>query len=443
MICVMAALGSAQTQPLGACAESRTQGDVEVLSSPAVSVSFRTAPNSPNVTGVDLWITNDRGATWKKHVENAPPDRPLRFDTAADGEYGLYLILRNSAGSSAAPPSPGTVPQKTVLLDRQAPLVQILSARKDADFAINRDVHLRWIAQDRNLPPRPVWLHYRTAETKAWRLICDSLEAEGSYRWTVPEGLTGRIEIKITAKDLAGNIGRSEIQWRDIRYDPAAGPLSTSSPPAADSPANPTASADPVAQTSDAAAESVSIDPAHRKRTQQLHELGTWHRLRGEYDLARAKLAEAVQLDPANIPARTDLAGVMLLLRDRQAAEREYLEVLRRDPGHAAALKGLAWIQTTEKQYQAALRTLHRLVEIAPEDAEGWIHLGDVLLCTANRDEAGMAWQKAADLASSSPETRAKARKRLEIYFPQGRPLLPRRPPDVRMPATTSPAEGW
>ena len=258
---------------LDAYAETQSHADVEVLSSPAVSVSFRTAPNSPKVTGVDLWISTDRGATWKKHADNASPDRPLLFDAAADGEYGLYLILRNSAGGSAAPPTPGTAPQKTVLLDRQAPLVQILSARKDPDFAINREMHLRWTVQDENLPPRPVWLHFRTGETKAWRLICDGLEPESSYRWTVPEEASGRIEVKITAKDLAGNIGRSEIQWREIRCNEPAEQGFAPLPSEPTGPANLTALAAPVPRTPDPAAESVSIDPASRKRARQLHEL--------------------------------------------------------------------------------------------------------------------------------------------------------------------------
>ncbi len=423
----LAAIGTGR-----ASAESPQRRDLEVLASPAVSVSFRAAAGSSAVTGVDLWVSSDQGRNWKKHADNASPLRPLVFEAAADGEYGLYLVLRNSAGPSADPPGPGTAPQKSVRLDRQAPLVQILSTRRDPNFSINRDLHLRWTAADDNLLPRPVWLHYRSEETKAWRLIAESLEADGSYRWTVPETLRSRLELKVTAKDLAGNIGRSEIQWQDIGLGAppeVLTPATTDSisrniptRPAGDEevPAPPQRATSTPARaaplTKDPPAARALVDPTAEKRAEQLYDMGTWHRVRGEYDLARLRLSEAVRANPNQLNARNDLAGVLLLLRDRAAAEREYLAVLEHNPAHLAALKGLALLQTADKRYETALRTLHRLVEAAPDDAEGWLCLGDVRLFAGNRPSAREAWKKAADLPTASPAVRTKAGKRLEIY---------------------------
>lgn len=413
-------------------ADSPPRRDLEVLPSPAVSVSFRVAAGSSAVTGVDLWVSSDQGRNWKKHADNASPLRPLVFEAAADGEYGFYLVLRNSAGPSADPPGPGTAPQKSMRLDRQAPLVQILSARRDPNFSVNRDIHLRWTAADDNLLSRPIWLHYRSEATKAWRMIAESLEADGSYRWTVPEPLRGRLELKVTAKDRAGNIGRSEIQWKDIGFDDPPEVLTsatedginrnipTRSAGDEEAPTSPqrAGSTRPLAPplTSDPPSARAMADPTAEKRAEQLYDMGTWHRVRGEYDLARLRFSEALQCNPNQLNARNDLAGVLLVLRDRAAAEREYLAVLEHNPAHPAALKGLALLQTADKRYETALLTLRRLVEAVPDDAEGWLFLGDVQLFAGNRSSARAAWKKAADLPTAIPAVRTKAGKRLEIY---------------------------
>ena len=159
------------------------------------------------------------------------------------------------------------------------------------------------------------------------------------------------------------------------------------------------------------------VDERAAKEAARLHEIGTYHRLRGEYDLAAERLGEAVRLNPNLLAARNDLAGVLILRGDRNGAEREYLVVLAQDPTHASALKGLALLQTMERNYQSARRTLERLLQAVPDDAEGWLYLGDVAMLAGERGPARAAWLKAGGFGDGAgADIKERAEKRLTIY---------------------------
>lgn len=438
-----------------------------------VQVAFRSAGDGAAVASVDLWFTRDQGGHWDRWNGPTGKTSPITFVAEADGLYGFFLVLHNAAGASSAPPEPGTKPQQSIRIDRTAPIVQVMEFRSDEHFEINREIHLRWVAKDDDLPDRPVSLHYRTEQTKAYRLIMDHLAAASSYRWTVPSEAVGRIEVKISATDRAGNTARYVADW--LRVDPSGRAVKMPPAPGYDLEARDEASqlmagtprvnlgrsiresdtveragatpsrvitlrpderpsvAEPgrTGAPTDADADEVPgmgiafrdppaaampVDEKSAQAAVRLYEAGTYHRLRGEHDLAVARLREAVRLDPGLLAARNDLAGVLVLQGDRAAAESEYLVVLAKDPTHASALKGLALLQSMERNYQSARRTLERLLQAAPEDAEGWLYLGDVTMLAGERGPAREAWRKAAGLNGAEDELRRRAEKRLSIY---------------------------
>lgn len=78
-------------------------------------------------------------------------------------------------------------------------------------------------------------------------------------------------------------------------------------------------------------------DRLHRRgKPQNLYDLATWHRLRGEYDLAAARLREALELNPRLLNARNDWAGVLFLQGRHDEAEQEYRAVLAEDARYTA-----------------------------------------------------------------------------------------------------------
>ena len=420
-----------------------------VVASSRVMIGYQTAAASPQVTTAELWFTQDCGQTWQRSAASELIQSPIAFDAPADGLYGLYLVLRNASGASAEAPKTGTAPQQWILVDRVAPSVQALQVNTDARFDLNREIHIRWAAHDDNLANRPVALHYRCDQNKSFQLIADDLPANGSYSWTVPEGVAGRVEIKISATDRAGNIGRYVADWLRIdgstvsgtRRDrlvaedreksaPGATPnkylLVRDPSPAATSPDRAAVRAMAPSQmpTEDSGARphgepdagTESLPEGAAKEAQKCYDLGTWHRLRGEHEVAMARFRDALKLDPSLVAARNDLAGLLYLQGDYEGAERELQYVLSRDERHRPALKTLALVQATRHNYRSSAESLEKLLLLDAGDAEAWLYLGDVRLFMGERSAARDAWDKAAAAQASSAETKQRAQKRLAIY---------------------------
>jgi Flp pilus assembly protein TadD len=419
--------------------------EVESVASSRILFWLDTASGSGPITGVDLWYcvapaqdgsvprSDPAGREWMLDQArygggdspSAGTEGPIVFDAESDGLYGFYIVLRNAAGASAPPPEPETAPQKWVRVDRRAPDVQVLTLRPDAHFQDNRDVHIRWTVQDGNLPNRPVKLHYRSAQTKTYRLIADLLEADGSYRWTVPESISGRIELKVSAADRAGNTGRYIADRMSV--DPRTMQLlmgnagmreGGASNAGKQSLSNSTAgmAAGIGRRYSDPPAAFEVPDEQAARRARKLYDLGTWHRLRGEQAVAILRYQEALKLDPDFLEALNDLGGALCLQGRHEVAESTFQALLEKAPRHRAALKSLALVQATRRNYRSSRETLHKLLLLAPEDAEAWLYLGDVTMFMGDRQDARTAWVKAASFEHASDEVKGRSAKRLAIY---------------------------
>jgi len=400
------------------------ESQIHHVRSPRVIVRFETNPGAGPVIDVETWQTSDGAESWARITDdNRQPGR-VGFDAPRDGVYGFFVILKNAFGSSEPRPLSGTPPHQWVRVDTAAPLVQVLAVRPDRNFRENREVVIRWRAEDVALSARPVALHYRTVQSRSFRMIAEHRPAEGTLRWTVPSSLTGVISIKASATDRAGNIGRNVvdslrlgssgdvIEPGSTLIDDARAPGRTMPP---GQPVGTVPSLDQAFRMDPPAARATSAY-ADRSKSRERYDLGTWHRLRGEYSEAMARYREALESDPNLISARNDLAGLLFLTGRQAAAERELRNVLSRDPRHVPSLKSLALVQASKREYRQARDTLSRLLDIDSLDAAAWLYLGDVTLLRGDRASARQHWMKARDLAGSQAEVTERANKRLTIY---------------------------
>ena len=133
------------------------------------------------------------------------------FLAPSEGLYGFYVVLRNAYGASSPAPTAETEAQRWVLVDFTLPVVQVQDARLDSSPATSRRVQLRWSAYDAHLPPRPVWLHYRTENEANWTPIVERLTNHGRYDWDVPDSVSGHVWIKLTVRDRVGHEAGTEI----------------------------------------------------------------------------------------------------------------------------------------------------------------------------------------------------------------------------------------
>jgi len=425
--------------------------DIPVMTSDRLAIACRAASGIGGLTRVDVWQTPDLGENWTRATtwRSAGANRPARVDSLDDapgeigiqvmddGLWGFYVVLHNAAGASAPDPASGTKPHRWVRVDRAAPRVKLLGVRPDDRFAATREVQFRWSAEDANLIDRPVALHYRTEKTRSYRLIAENLAAQGGFRWTAPPEIRGRVDIRVTARDMAGRRGRAVsdrlcIDDRLIeRTSPPSAPLRT--------PRNePVAGAGAVAAAdiwedlkavrSEPQGPAVQISRRAADDADRLYERGTWHRIRGEYDLAAARYREAIAANPQLTQARHDLAGLLILDRLYEEAGLQLSAILRQNPDDRDALKLLALVQSKSRNYRSASRALEALLRLDPHDAEAWLNLGDVALFMGDRARARSAWSKAMGLDGASPELRGRAQQRIDLYrdHPESTPAADR-----------------
>ena len=90
-------------------------------------------------------------------------------------------------------------------LDSIDPLVKVNSPNAEEDWKGGSSHEITWTVDDTNLGTAPIAIEYYNGS--GWVKIADGEPDDGTYTWTVPYLNTLEAKVKITATDLAGNIG--------------------------------------------------------------------------------------------------------------------------------------------------------------------------------------------------------------------------------------------
>jgi hypothetical protein len=175
------------------------------------------------IGGVELYVTRDDGNTWqmltrenldgRASPEPAPGASPLKRSITAElpgeGRYGLYLVVRNGVGVGRQAPRNGDRPQMRVEVDLTPPEgtlygLQLAPGQRDS-------VIVSWSAKDANLTDKPIRLEWAERKNGPWEPIGEGdLPNTGRFVWKLPAKIPGRVYLKMTITDLAGNTGVAE-----------------------------------------------------------------------------------------------------------------------------------------------------------------------------------------------------------------------------------------
>jgi Tfp pilus assembly protein PilF len=104
---------------------------------------------------------------------------------------------------------------------------------------------------------------------------------------------------------------------------------------------------------------------------------------------------KAIEVDPAFVPARFNLANTLLLTNQRTRAREETEAILRNHPDHADALLLLAILCHREGQTQAALDQLRRACRAAPDHPVVYSASAGFLMEQGQEEEAITAFRQA------------------------------------------------
>lgn len=172
-----------------------------------------------DVARVELWVTEDGGASWKRAGWDPDARTPVGFSAQRDGTYGFFIVAEDLAGNRSEEPSPGTLPQLTVVVDTRPPAVELVGPPAQA-FGPSRPMQLEWRAVDEYLRAAPVSIEVSSDGGASWMPIRSGLPAEGSFAWKpegpLPAGSKG-FRFRVSAVDKAGNVGRATTG--DVVFD--------------------------------------------------------------------------------------------------------------------------------------------------------------------------------------------------------------------------------
>jgi len=181
--------------------------NIQIINSTQISLDYEVPKQGPSgIRSVKLYMTRDDGRTWEELADDKTLGSTIAATLPGEGLFGFRIVVESGAGLSKGPPLPGDAPELRIEVDLTPPYLELWAPAPDPN---TRDtLILRWNATDKNLAPNPIMLEYATNKSGPWAPITSQPIANtGSYTWKLSQRLPYRVYIRVTARDLAGNIG--------------------------------------------------------------------------------------------------------------------------------------------------------------------------------------------------------------------------------------------
>ncbi|HLY75313.1 MAG TPA: hypothetical protein VKU80_14425 [Planctomycetota bacterium] len=169
--------------------------------------------------GLELWVSADAGQTWVNHGEVDPTKPGAAFLAPRDGRYGFQLVPVGEDGRRDVTPKTGDAPEKTVVVDTQPPVVEVLAPNGGEIFGSARSTLIQWAAADANLDQtKGITIEVSTGKD-TWIPVAQNVPNTGKYHWDIPAALSSMTcRVKVVARDLAGNVA-SDMSDADFIVD--------------------------------------------------------------------------------------------------------------------------------------------------------------------------------------------------------------------------------
>ena len=155
---------------------------------------------------VEVMMTDDGGASWKKYRLYKEVDKPLTVNVNGDGTYGLAAVLYDAKARRLGAPEAGEPAPIEVTVDTVPPDITF-ALPEGCDYLRGGTlVELPYAVSDRDLPDRPVRIELSTDRGETWQPVLSGGRAEGTLSWKVPEGADADgCFMRLIASDRAGN----------------------------------------------------------------------------------------------------------------------------------------------------------------------------------------------------------------------------------------------
>lgn len=166
-----------------------------------------TKRGSSGIKAVELWARRNSESDYECIDRMIGDKPPFATRLGSEGNYELRLVFVSGSGNRSSVLQRDDLGDIFVCLDTTPPQVELLPPSAIDAATVN----LRWKATDANLDEQPIRLAY-SVDGETWQPIAeenDWLPNSGEYAWKLPAGLPHEVDIRIQARDKAGNIGEA------------------------------------------------------------------------------------------------------------------------------------------------------------------------------------------------------------------------------------------
>ena len=166
---------------------------------------------------IRLYVSTDRGTTWRPYTTVAPSRGHFLFRTVGDGQY--WFLVRTLDRSGQVRPQGPNRPELRVMVDTTPPTLQLEAARGDAGQIVTR-----WKVSELAPKRDSLKIQYRTAADAPWQSVAidwrtvkvDGPTQTGEVTWWPPAG-AGNLAVRAEVSDLAGNPAVTHAQVKTDR----------------------------------------------------------------------------------------------------------------------------------------------------------------------------------------------------------------------------------
>ena len=160
---------------------------------------------------IDLWMTRDRGQTWKLWGQDPDNVSPFPVEVSEEGIYGFRIVVRSKDGLAGRGPVRGEEADMWVQVDVTAPLAKITSVPYGRGSEAGQLV-INYAASDSNLVLRPNRILWSTNPDGPWTTIEENLRNEDRLLWKPGQNVPKRIFLRLETADRAGNVGIHNLE---------------------------------------------------------------------------------------------------------------------------------------------------------------------------------------------------------------------------------------
>ncbi len=388
------------------------QQDVHCVQTRVFDIEYEVNAEAMPLESVVMWYTADAGASWHQFGPDQDRQSPMSFSAPSEGRFGFYFIVSNTTGSSSLPPTASTIPHLWAYVDYTPPVIQIHPIRQTNSLG-RMILQIRWTAIDAHLTQRPIEIAYKKLPAENWLAVRNEPFANtGRYDWAISEDLTGPIVIRVTVTDGGGHrvsVESEPIEVRRTHIARAGG---------SDQKAN--TGGDPRTTAAATVAKGSDLTDGQQRRVQRLFAEATQSRDRGELREAISRMRTVLSIDPKNTKAFVEIGEMLYLQGDLERALDAYTIAMNQAPNSRSILMGTSRIERRLYRYDDAANRLRTILRYNPNDAEVWMHLGDLAVLKGDGVLARECYRNAVTKDPGAVSIIDEAQKRIALMNGEG-----------------------